>query len=207
MNIIWMVRPIPATALAAVLITIAAMSVPEANAQDRILTEYTSIGARFIRDCKDLDQANPPQGDRLKHCLTISRELYEKLSSFNKRIEDLVRLIKNGGKWNPQLDQQFYSDASRLGIDQALLTDVRAAGGLRSFIERSVSDLKNLKAPLAAEIAQLDAEVRNLGGRGSTANASNRAIVIRIIIKVIYIAQTGSLSMNAACALSGLCAR
>jgi hypothetical protein len=177
-----------------------------AAAQDRVLTEYASLGSKFMRDCKDIETATPPQGDRWKHCLTISKELFEKLNSFHQRIEDLVRQIKAGGRWNERLDQQFYSDAARLGADADMVNAVRRAGGLRAFVEKVPPDLTNLKSAFAAEIAEFEAKTKSLGVASVGRNTSYRAVT-KVVTKVIYIAQTGSLAANAACSLSGLCAR
>lgn len=178
----------------------------ESNALDRVLADYNAIGVKFIRDCKDIDQANPPNGERMKYCLTISKELLEKLTTFHKRIEELVRQIKIGGKWDAKLDQQFAADPARYGADATLANLVRQAGGIRSFIERSVTELVNLKPEFATEVREFEAKVRLLGS-APAANGSSRVRVTKVAVKVIYIAQTSSLAANAACSMSGLCAR
>ncbi|MGB7069754.1 MAG: hypothetical protein WBD22_09690 [Pyrinomonadaceae bacterium] len=177
---------------------------------DRIITDYSKLADLFIADCDDLDDARRPSGERLRRCLTISKELFDKLNNFSKRLEELVAKIRRGGKWNAALDAKFLREASRHGVDAETLAAVKQAGGLRAFYDKAQRELKSSRPAMEAEIKELESKVAASDFQGSDARFVMASFVpesnvrfIGALKRVAKVAYKIAVAIIAACELSG----
>lgn len=146
---------------------------PAASKQDRrfleIVIRYGGLGIKYIGDCGDVLEQQPPSGQRLRQCLTISEQLRDQFNEFLESSDALVRKIKNAGKWTNELDEKFNNEAARNGVDAETIRLVKQAGGFRAFYEKSITQLKASRGEFDREVKELEAAIRK---NASTQNQS-----------------------------------
>lgn len=125
-----------------------------------VMKEYSKLAAKYLADCDSIHTLPRPAGDRLKYCLTVAKELRDKIIEVTKSLDTLIRNLKNAGKWTKELDDEFNNRASRSQINAEDLTQIRQGGGFREFSQKGNSDLKSSKSLFEQEINDLEAKIK-----------------------------------------------
>ena len=125
-----------------------------------VLAKYSQLAGKYLSDCEGLTEQVRPAGDRLKRCLTIAKELQDKLLEFVATLDTIVKNAKGAKRWTPELDQRFDRDAAKSGLDAETINLIRQSGGFRAFYEKSLGELRSSKVEADREIKVLETKIK-----------------------------------------------
>lgn len=192
---------------------------------DTILQFGKKFGEYFAADCDSLVEEARPNGQQLKRCLTLIKELRDKFGAFNQAVNSFPGKIKNAGKWTKELDEDFAQNAVKRGANSAIVDEANRNGGLRNFYEKNLGALNRLKVEMDAEIKTLEnlqlktALSRNLFGellfvkassqRNAAAFLSCKNLAVKYVVYVLGMGVfgTGGSGLSASGAGPLICAR
>ena len=163
------------------------------------MAQFGKIFGKYEQaDCESLLSDAQPNGQRLKQCLTITKEMRDKFSSFTQAVGSFSSKIKNADKWTKELDEDFAQTAVKRGIDSKFVNSVKQSGGFRSFYEKNLGTLNQLKGELDEEIKTLEklqsksvAEERSSFApffvavsykRGAAASLSCKSLAVKMVV-------------------------
>lgn len=123
---------------------------------DIMLQFGKKFGEYFAADCDSLINEARPDGQRLKKCLTITRDLRDRFGAFSQAVNSLPGKVKNAGKWTKELDEDFAQNAVKRGVNSAIVDEANRNGGVRVFYEKNLGALNRLKSEMEAEIKTME---------------------------------------------------
>ena len=125
-----------------------------------IFQSYSKLAAKYLVDCDEVHNQRRVSGERLKYCLTIAKDLRDKIIELNKTLDTLVRKIKNAGKWTKELDLEFDKGSFANGLDTESLSLIQQGNGYRTFTIKTIADLPINKVQIDAEVKELEAQIK-----------------------------------------------
>jgi hypothetical protein len=174
--------------------------------KDEIL-KFSKLADSLITNCSNLDGVPRPSGEQLKRCLTISKELRDRMTAFLGSLDTLVQLFKNKKLWGKEFDERFIKVASQHGVDAETIQDIKRAGGLSLFYQNSVNDLRSSKSAIDAEIKELEAQVKSAAAVETNffqkVSFERRRGLLGVAKKIAKVAKKVAIAIIAACEASG----
>lgn len=173
--------------------------------KDEIL-KFSKLADSFITNCSNLDNVPRPSGEQLKRCLTISKDLRDKMAAFQASLDSLVQVFKKKKAWGKEFDEKFIKVASKHGVDAETIQDIQKAGGLSVFYQTAVNELKASKSGLDLEIKELEVKVKESSAfqnhffQQASFEQKSRKKLLRLIAKI---AKKVAIAIIAACEVSG----
>ena len=85
------------------------------------------------------------------------------ISDYRQNLNAFISKLKGAGKWTSEFDSHFEEMAAKSGYSQALISEVKGAGGARATLEKGLAQIGDFSM-------EIEQDLKEIRGRGSKAS-------------------------------------